>query len=247
MTIATLNATVNERNRGLDLVKWIALITMVVDHLRLVWPELAATFIPGRISFPFFCLAIAANVARGVQGQLATVSNGRYIVLMVFFSLISEVPYRFFYDFQTLNVFPSLTLGLLIALGLYQRTVVSIFLALLVLLTAYVFQKYLMYGFFGVVLPAAFTLAIKRPTRPVLALLPAIFCVLLNSRHGALERAWTLDLFAIMTLLTAFLSALFGLWLLRHPISISVWRVRYWGYWFYPVHLAVLHAVRVLL
>lgn len=30
----------NTRNRGLDMVKWIALLTMVVDHLRFVWPGL---------------------------------------------------------------------------------------------------------------------------------------------------------------------------------------------------------------
>ena len=32
---------VTERNRGLDLVRWVALITIVIDHLRLVWAKIA--------------------------------------------------------------------------------------------------------------------------------------------------------------------------------------------------------------
>lgn len=236
-----------ERNHGLDLVKWIALITMVIDHLRLVWPELAFTFIPGRISFPFFCLAVAANVARGTPGHLATLSNGRYIIFMVFFSLISEVPYRLFMDSETFNVFPSLTLGLLVAMGLYQRTALGVGLALAALVAAFIFEPELMYGVYGVLLPAGFVLAIKRPALPALALIPAVICVLLNSRQGALERALVMNAFAILTLLMAFLSAIVGLWLIQRPIKLKVWRVRQWGYWFYPAHLAALQAVRALL
>ncbi|WP_331281602.1 TraX family protein [Pseudomonas viridiflava] len=236
-----------ERNHGLDLVKWIALITMVIDHLRLVWPELAVTFIPGRISFPFFCLAIAANVARGTPGRLATLSNGRYITFMVFFSLISEVPYQLFLDSETFNVFPSLTLGLLVALGLYQRIALGLGLALATLVVAFILEQDLMYGVYGVLLPTAFVLAIKRPALPALALIPAVTCVLLNSRQGALDRAMAMNAFAILTLLTAFLSAIVGLWLIQRPIKLTVWRVRLWGYWFYPAHLAALQAVRAML
>ena len=63
-------SVLHARNRGLDMVKWIALITMVVDHLRFVWPDLVFLLIVGRLSFPFFCLAIAANVARVKPGLL---------------------------------------------------------------------------------------------------------------------------------------------------------------------------------
>lgn len=247
MASAVRASTVTKRNHGLDLVKWIALITMVTDHLRLVWPELAVTFIPGRISFPFFCLAIAANVARGTPGLLVTMSNGRYIIFMAFFSLISEVPYRWFTDAETFNVFPSLTLGLLVALGLYQRTALGMGMALAALVAAYILEEALMYGVYGVLLPTAFVLAIKRPAMPALALIPAVTCVLLNSRHGALERALAINTFAILTLLTAFLSAIIGLWLIHRPFKLRVWRVRHWGYWFYPAHLAALQAVRALL
>jgi hypothetical protein len=231
------------RNHGLDLVKWIAVVTMVLDHLRLVWPELEVTFIPGRISFPFFCLAIAANVARGVQGQLIIRSHCRYVALMVLFSLISEVPYRYFYDSETLNVFPSLTLGVVVALGLYHRTLLGLIAAFAGLIVAAVFQKTLMYGFYGVLLPSAFTLAIKKSNASLLGLIPAVLCVVLNSRHGALGRALEMNGFAMASLLTAFCSAIVGLQMLRLPLRLNLIPVGHWAYWFYPGHMLILCAI----
>lgn len=245
MATTSIGVAAEGRNHGLDLVKWIALVAMVLDHLRLVWPELAITFISGRISFPFFCLAIAANVARGTPGQLITAKNCRYVALMAFFSAVSEVPYRYFYDSATLNVFPSLTLGVLVALGLYQRTLHGLLVAVVSLVIAAVFEETLMYGVFGIILPAAFTLAIKKADKPALAVIPAVLCVLLNSRHGALARALELDIYSIATLLTAFCSAYAGLWLLHRFPQKNVWPVRHWAYWFYPVHMLVLHAFDV--
>ena len=52
------------RSAGLDLVKWTAMLTMVADHLRFIWPEAEGLFVLGRLAFPLFCLAIAVNVGR---------------------------------------------------------------------------------------------------------------------------------------------------------------------------------------
>ncbi|MDI3273725.1 TraX family protein [Pseudomonas sp. AL03] len=49
----------SSRSSSLDLIKWLAMLTMVIDHLRLLWPDMSSLFIPGRLSFPFFCLAVA--------------------------------------------------------------------------------------------------------------------------------------------------------------------------------------------
>lgn len=46
---------------SLDLIKWLAMLTMIIDHLRLVWSELSTPFIPGWLAFPLFCVAIAAQ------------------------------------------------------------------------------------------------------------------------------------------------------------------------------------------
>jgi hypothetical protein len=47
------------------------MLTMVIDHLRLVWPEMSNLFILGS-PLPLFCVAIAANVARSKPGELLT-------------------------------------------------------------------------------------------------------------------------------------------------------------------------------
>lgn len=60
------------RERGLDLVKWLALLSMAIDHLRFLLPGhelLRWSFVPGRLAFPLFCLALAANLARARPGS----------------------------------------------------------------------------------------------------------------------------------------------------------------------------------
>ncbi|WP_454864746.1 TraX family protein [Pseudomonas rhizophila] len=77
------------------MIKWLAMLTMVIDHLRLLWADMSSLFIPGRLSFPFFCLVVAANVARSTPGEFLTINNGRYLALMLLFAVFSEVPYRY--------------------------------------------------------------------------------------------------------------------------------------------------------
>ena len=56
-----------ERDHALDWIKWLALVAMVLDH---IWFILPAEWqdpgyglrVAGRLAFPLFCLAIAANM-----------------------------------------------------------------------------------------------------------------------------------------------------------------------------------------
>nr|WP_262924668.1 conjugal transfer protein TraX [Pseudomonas fluorescens] len=233
------------RSSSLDLIKWLAMLTMVIDHLRLVWPELSNLFIPGRLSFPLFCVAIAANVVRSKQGELLTVANGRYLALMLVFAAISEVPYRYISTSGSFNVLVTLALGLVIAWGWQHRTLLSIALAIMSAAIAYVLDDPLMYGFYGALVPAAALIAIKRPG--VLWLLPAALCLLSNTRSSIVTRAMDLELYSLLALGTAFAAPLIGLWLLRQNLSFSIWPVKQWGYWFYPGHLAVLKVLRLLI
>jgi hypothetical protein len=124
------------RDGALDLLKWLALLCMVLDHLRYVGLSLDGLYVPGRLAFPWFCLAIAANLHR-VQG--APVS-GRYLGWLLLFSVISEVPYRMFIDdADTLNVLPTLALGLLVARGWQQKALFDRGLALIAVTIAGIF------------------------------------------------------------------------------------------------------------
>nr|WP_313955129.1 TraX family protein [Pseudomonas psychrotolerans] len=108
----------HNRDNGLDLIKWLAILTMVLDHLRYLWPSIDWLFIVGRLAFPLFCLGIAANIARSPADDLYTESNARYLIWMTVFAVISELPFRLLSsDSGTLNVMYSLMLGLSIVWG----------------------------------------------------------------------------------------------------------------------------------
>ena len=149
------------RDGALDLLKWLALLSMVLDHLRYVGLSLDSLYVPGRLAFPWFCLAIAANVHRAAHTPVS--GRWRYLGWLWLFSVISEVPYRMFIvDADTLNVLPTLALGLLVARGWQQKALFDRGLALIAFFIAAVFSTQLMFGFFGVLLPLALLLVFKR-------------------------------------------------------------------------------------
>ncbi|WP_077524885.1 TraX family protein [Metapseudomonas resinovorans] len=245
MRIPTHSTAVPDRDGSLDLIKWAAMLTMLMDHLRYLWSDAEWLFIVGRAAFPLFCLGIAANVARTRTGDLFNDGNVRYLGWLMVFSVLSELPYRLLSPLSsTLNVMPTLMLGLLLAWGVYHRDRTSVMLAIATLLITTVLHSRLMYGAVGVLLPAALLLAIKRPCW--WWLLPSTVAVLANSRNRWLaDSGLTLETVAILT--TAFATPLWGLWLLRQRIALDIWPVRRWGYFFYPGHLVVLQVLRLAL
>lgn len=92
--------------------KWIAIITMVIDHVGYVlFPEQIAFRIVGRIAFPIFCFLL-------VEGFVHTKNVQKYMVRLLIFAFISEIPFDlafsgkwFYFGYQ--NVFWTLFLGML--------------------------------------------------------------------------------------------------------------------------------------
>lgn len=233
------------RDAALDLLKWLALATMLFDHLRHVWPSLYWLYIPGRLAFPFFCLAIAANLAR------PSADGGkpyplRYLGLLVLFALLSEWPYRLLVVTpQSLNVMPTLVLGLLIAGGVGQPNGQRRWLAITAVLVALVGHPWLMFGFAGALLPAAFIYALQRPGASWFW--PVMLCLAANYWPPFYINATRGDPFAWSVILICMAAPLLGLWLLRQPPQGEVPPVRRWAYLFYPGHFLLLVAVRALL
>ena len=227
------------RDGALDLLKWLALLCMVLDHLRYVGLSLDGLYVPGRLAFPWFCLAIAANLHR-VKG--APVS-GRYLGWLLLFSVISEVPYRLFIeDADTLNVLPTLALGMLVARGWQQKTLFDRGLALIALTIAGVFSPYLMFGFFGVLLPLAMLLVFSRAW--YFSVLPGLVCVAANQWQVLLDSG---TLMAYLGLATCLIAPLAGLVLLRHAKNASPSAMRRWAYTLYPLHFLLLLIVRKII
>lgn len=229
------------RNTRLDALKWLAMLSMTLDHLRFLWPQATWLFTLGRMAFPLFCVGIAANVARKPPGQR---EGGRYLLWLLVFAVLCEWPYRLLNPGSpTLNIMPTLALGLMVAWGVHHRDRAGALLAGAAILLAGLIHPHLMYGAYGVLIPAVLVLAMTRTRHWVL--LAAVLAVLANSTDADLVQAW-LGHRMQLSIGVIFLSPLFGLWWLAQPGAMPIWPVRRWGYFFYPLHLLLIKLLLVL-
>ncbi|RON44555.1 TraX family protein [Pseudomonas frederiksbergensis] len=232
------------RDGALDLLKWLALLSMVLDHLRYVGYSVDFLYVPGRLAFPWFCLAMAANLSR--TRTAVTSAQWRYLGWLMVFSAISEIPYRLFIpDPDTLNVMPTLVLGLLVARGWQQPTLQSRVLAVGAVLLAVLFPERLMFGFFGVLLPLAMLLVIRRPW--YFSLLPGLVCLAANQWSVLYAAARMGNGAAVFGLAACLIAPLLGLLLLRHAGRLKPPPMRRWAYALYPAHFLLLLAVRQII
>ncbi|VVM83239.1 hypothetical protein PS662_02437 [Pseudomonas fluorescens] len=228
-----------QRDGALDLLKWLALLSMVLDHLRYVGYSVDILYVPGRLAFPWFCLAMAANLARSRE----VTHLWRYLGWLVLFSALSEIPYRLFIpDPDTLNVLPTLALGLLVARGWQHEMLQSRLLAAGALTLAALFPERLMFGFFGVLLPLTMLLVIKRPW--YFSLLPGLVCLAANQWEVLFNSARFGNSAAILGIATCLIAPCLGLVLLRHARHLKPPPMRRWAYALYPAHFLALLLIR---
>lgn len=103
----------NTRIINASILKWIAVITMLIDHIGLVFlPEYEILRWIGRISFPIFAFLLC-------EGYKHTSNIWKYFLRLGIFAIISEIPYNIclynqvFYPYSQ-NIFFELLLGLLV-------------------------------------------------------------------------------------------------------------------------------------
>lgn len=245
---AAAAAPVGGRVPALDLIKWVAIATMVIDHARAIWPSLQVLTVPGRLAFPLFCLVMASNVARQHRGVPHTSRNARYLGSLLFFGVISQPIFTAVFG-RDLNIFWLLSSALAITLAVHHRTPIALLLGVLGTVVAIVLHDQLGYHVIGVLVPAVMAMALQSKgaakgawmaascTLCCLAnmLVPEVLEVLLSGAQGALVVA-----------AAAFAAPLVGFWLLGTKMTLSIKPVGRWGYLFYPMHLGVLVLVRNL-
>ncbi|WP_296255022.1 MULTISPECIES: TraX family protein [unclassified Pseudomonas] len=232
------------RDRALDLLKWLAMLSMVLDHLRYVGWHVDGLYVPGRLAFAWFCLAIAMNVGRSVAHGSQTRPNWKYLAWLAVFSVVAEFPYRLYMaeDVTTLNVLPTLALGLLMAQGMFSRSWSSRILGLVALGIGVVFGPQLMFGTYGVLLPSACLLVLHRSLW--LAVLPGVVCLLSNEWPKIIDGMRWGDPVSIGALIACLLGPWAGLALLRWRPAFIVWPMRRWAYLIYPLHFLLLFGFR---
>ena len=133
-----------------NILKIIAIITMTIDHIgELIFPELLALRIIGRIAFPIAAYQVA-------QGYKYSSDLKKYAFRLMLLAWISQVPYNFFMGHKLNPVF-TLLLGL-VAIILWNRNKVCKAIALAICVAGVTIPlSYNSYGIFMVFIFEAFS------------------------------------------------------------------------------------------
>lgn len=213
-----------------DALKWIAIVTMLIDHIGLTMlnpygPDNGVLYTVmrsiGRLAFPLYCFLL-------VEGFMHTGNYRRYVIRMAVFALISEIPFNlmlsgsvWYPGYQSVMV--TLLIGL-IGLGAYRWCVnhrypiYGIMVVISAVVTGWLTQCD--YGAEGVLLIFIFYVLQYQPVARAIAL--GIWCVMM----GGLEVWGVVAIIPIM--------------LYNGKRGNSGKWFQYFGYAFYPAHLALL-------
>lgn len=232
--------------------KLIAMITMLIDHTAAVFPtENYMIFrLIGRTAFPLFCFLL-------VEGFFHTKSRTKYLLNMVIFAFISEIPFdlAIFSEISAghQNIFFTLSIGLISLIlfekisnevKLYLKKAAFIFIPLLqilIILFAMIFGDILRtdYNMMGVLLIVMIyyskKLSINFKTAPNIFAAIAVILWLLyyDYRFEMINESY--GIFAAVLIL--FYNGKRGVYHFS----------KYFFYAFYPIHLAALYAIKLLI
>jgi hypothetical protein len=218
---------------GRELLKIIAIVTMVSDHVgKILYPDLLLLQIIGRLSFPLFAYLV-------VLGVESTKKPRKYMVTLLVFALISQVPYYLAFGiqpFDRLNILFSL---FLCAVTIYYYNKRSL-LALVPLLLSIILMTE---GSYYVVLTAVGMKLLKDKPK-----IGALVLVALN-----LQFLFIPDFESQIQILSLLAVPLIFLhikgWLRKEILipenSIAYSTRKYFFYVFYPLHLALLFLINL--
>ncbi len=199
--------------------------------------------IVGRLAYPLFCLAIAANVCRQPVGHLGGLN---YLGGIFFFALISQQPYSRFFEGNHLNILFTLGLGLVITQAIHHLKPTLIAAGITALAIAVVYRPILSFGLCGALLPAALLAALQArviETRIVTWSTAALIAVLANTGAGIMLLP-DLPARALASISAAALAPLLGLALLQFRLR-SIRPVGTWMYPIYPIHMLLLNSLSI--
>jgi len=215
---------------GRELLKWLAVVTMTVDHVGLLFLPGETTFrIVGRLAFPLYAYLL-------VLGMRSTSNMRGYFNRMLFFALLSQVPYALVNGVQPwekLNIFTTLLLGMVMIYWIDRSNV-----AFVIPLLASVIVP-VDYGVYGTATVLMLYLINKDWKTG------SLIFVLINLILAAYG-AWYQP-FALLALPLILLHNAGRLNIKLDVLSGHKTFRKYFFYAYYPLHLAALYALKLLL
>jgi hypothetical protein len=214
---------------GRELLKWIAIITMTVDHVgAILYPEFEVLRLIGRLSFPLFAYLL-------ILGIETTRNIRNYFIRLFVFALISQVPFFLALDygpFDLLNIFFTLSAGLLF-IHFFKKT------SILVLIP--VFAALVLpfdYSIYGIAVIGSMYILKENTKLGVagLVMLNALFLV-----------PWNIQFLSISAIPLIVLHKNGSLKITRGPteeFTVPLWR-KYFFYVYYPLHLTLIYVIKL--
>ena len=215
---------------GRELLKWIAIITMTVDHVGAVlYPEFEILRWIGRISFPLFAYLL-------ILGMENTRNVNNYFIRLFIFALISQVPFFLATGtepFEHLNIFFTLSFGLLFVYFFKKSSM----LAFVPLVVSFIVP--FDYGVYGIAMIGCMYILYENMKFGVVSLviLNALFLVPWNTQF--------LSLFALPFILFHKNGSLTTSSESTKAFKVPLWR-KYFFYVYYPLHLALIYLIKLL-
>jgi hypothetical protein len=215
----------NQYDLGRDFLKVIAIITMTIDHVgAFLYPEYEVLRIVGRIAFPIFGYLL-------VLGAESTRSIRTYLLRLLMFAALSQLPYSLangYELFEVFNIYFTLAFGLIFLVN-------SLSLIPVLLLSLFVQFDY---GVYGIMLIACLRLLRERTALGVVAYVAYSFMLL---------TVYTIQHYQLLALPLILLHNTGYLQKARVVVGQTMypaWR-KYLFYLYYPLHLTLLYLIRV--
>lgn len=214
-----------------EVLKLIACITMLLDHIgATLYPSMTLRMI-GRIAFPIFVFLLC-------QGLQYTRSPGKYLLRIGIGMFLAELPFdllffgRVTFEHQSVMV----TLFLSLAMGLCMEKIPNRVFRLPVILPFALLAEFLNtdYGAGGVAMAAVFLLTRDLPGKQLLQLLGIALV------NYLMDSVWVTVFGIRMPIQMLSLLAFIPIWLYRGRKVWSNRTVQWLFYLFYPVHMMVL-------
>ena len=211
-----------------EMLKLIACVTMLLDHIgATILPSTGLRMI-GRASFPIFCFLLAEGIAY-------TRNPKKYGLRLLIGALLAEIPFDLLFygrlTFEHQNVMVTLLLGFLMAQWMKKTGNIMLPFAVCFLSAEFLNTDY---GGFGVVLIALFYISREHPQKFLIQLIGlAVTMCMMNSMEVAIGLVRVpIQLFALLAMVPIYFYS-------GEKTTQNVWIQRAF-YLFYPVHLAIL-------
>lgn len=247
------------RLKNLDLIKWVALITMLIDHLRFLTPTYSKfdlwCYSIGRLAYPLFLFAMAHYFYRSKDETHSLASDQRYFKNLILYALLSEIPYQFYFkNTHSLNIFATLILCFVLLYAYVRKPAhagIYFFSPLILILILNQTHFSIQYDVLGVYAILCFYLAFFNKK---LIFLPILISIMFNlylvfnlSNDFSFifdTQLWKMSLaFIIILILGIGLSYQY----LNQDVKFNIPPVNKWAYGFYPAHLLMLFIIQKML